>query len=278
MPCVECIGIMLTQRKKRHWIILPAAMVVLLLFFGYALDLSFIENFAMRAMSPFSMATLKVSDGAASAMRAFFDLKDVSAENAALREENRRLLREQALRAELEKENEALRRQVGVESRKEYALVQANIAHFDPLSFSYFATIDKGARDGMKENMPVIMAGDVAFGKIAEVHDGFSRVMLISNAANKVSVATASGSANGVISGVEGSSLRMDLIEKTAEIGEGEMIVTSGLDGAYPRGLVVGWVANVFAPEEGIFKKAAIRPAFENGFTTTVFIITDYLQ
>lgn len=269
---------MLTQRKKKHWIVLPAALVALFLFFGYVFDLSFIESAVMRITTPFSTATLKMSGGAATAVQAFFDLRDVSTENVALREENRRLMSEQARRIELEKENEALRRQIGVESKKDYARIAANIAYFDPLSFSYFAVIDKGARDGVKENMPVVMAGDIAFGKVVEVHEGFSRVMLISNAGNKVSVVTTSGNASGVVSGVEGSALHMDLIEKTAEVSVEEMVVTSGLDGVYPRGLIVGWIKEVMAPEEGIFKQAAIRPAFENGFTATAFIITDYLQ
>lgn len=269
---------MLTQRKKRHWLVLPVALVLLLLFFGYIFDLSFIERAVTRITTPFSATTLKMSGGAASALEAFFDLKDVSAENGVLREENRRLMSEQAQRMDLERENEALRKQIGVEPRKTHARIAANVAYFDPLSFSYFAVIDKGARDGVKENMPVILAGDVAFGKVVEVQAGFSRVMLISNTGNKVSVVTASGSASGVVDGVEGSALRMDLIEKTAEIGTDEMIVTSGLDGTYPRGLVVGWVKEVVAPEEGIFKQATVRPAFESGFTATAFIITDYLQ
>lgn len=270
--------IMLTQQKKRKWVFFPVAMALLLLFLAHVADISFVENAVMKLTSPFTSATLKASNGASMAFQAFFDLKDISAENVALREENRQLASERAQRMGLEKENEALRRQIGVEHRRTYAFTNAEIAHFDPLSFSHFAVINKGARDGMKENMPVIMAGDVVFGKIAEVHEAFSRVMLISNVGNKVSVTTVSGKASGVLAGVEGNALRMDLVEKSAEIGADELVVTSGLDGVYPQGLVVGLVKDVHAPEEGIFKQASIRPAFEGGFTTTVFIITDYLQ
>lgn len=269
---------MLTQRKKRKWIVLPVAMALLLLFFAHVADISPIENAVTILTSPFTAVTLKASDGASMAFQAFFDLKDISAENVALREENRQFARERAQRMDLEKENEALRKQIGVEQKDRRTLVAAQIAHFDPLSFSYFAVINKGTRAGVKQNMPVVMAGDIVLGKIVEAHEEFSRVMLISNIGNKVSVKTATEKASGVLAGVEGKALRMDLIEKSAEIGTDELVVTSGLDGVYPRGLVVGWVKDVIAPEEGIFKQASVRPAFEEGFSTTVFIITDYLQ
>jgi len=266
------------QRKKRTWIIIPVAMALLLLFFARIADLSFVDGIVTKVTAPFTATALKTSDGAASVFQIFFDLKNMSGENAMLREENQRLLSDYAQRMDLEKENEALRRQVGVEQKRQYILLGANVAYFDPLSFSHFAVIDKGSRDGVKEGMPVIMAGDVVFGKVVEAYEGFSRVMLISNSGNRVSVKTASEQATGVLAGMTGNTLRMDLIEKNAEIAPDELVVTTGLDGVYPRGLVVGWVKEVIASQEGIFKQASIRPAFEKGFTATVFIITDYLQ
>lgn len=266
------------RQKKKKWIILPVAMALLLLFFARFFDISPLESIMMQAAYPFTAAALRTSNGAAMAFQAVFDLKNSSAENAALREENQQLAGERAKRMDLEKENDALRKQLGIEPRTQYTLVGARIAGFDPLSFSHYAVIDKGARDGIKENMPVIMAGGVVFGKVTEVHDGFSRVMLVSDAANKVSVKTASEKASGVLSGTQGNALRMDLIEKSADIAADELVVTSGIDNVYPRGLAVGWVKEVVAPQEGIFKQAYIRPAYAEGFTTTVFIITDYLQ
>lgn len=232
----------------------------------------------MRILSPFTAVTIKTSNGAAMVFQTFLDLKNISAENATLREENLQLAGERAQRMDLEKENEALRKQIGVETRKGYALIDARVASFDPLSFSHYAVIDKGSRDGIRENMPVIMAGNIVFGKVVEVHDGFSRVMLVSDPGNKVSVKTASENASGVLAGTQGNTLLMDLIEKNAAIDPEELVVTSGLDDTYPRGLSVGWVKEVNAPQEGIFKQAYIRPAYEEGFVTTVFIITDYLQ
>lgn len=269
---------MLTQRKKRTWAVLPLAGALLLLLLVRITDISFIEDVAIKVMSPFTGLTLTASDGIAGTFRAFSDLKNMSAENSVLREENQALAGERAARSDLEKENEALRRQIGVEQKIPYTLVGARVAYFDPLSFSYSAVIDAGARNGVREGMPVVMAGNIVFGKITEVHEGFSRVMLVSDVGNKVSVKTGSERASGVLSGAQGSALLMDLVEKSAEMNEGELVVTSGLDGVYPRGLAVGWVKEVIASQEGIFKQAAVRPAFESGFASTVFVITDYLQ
>jgi len=80
------------------------------------------------------------------------------------------------------------------------------------------------------------------------------------------------------LAGSSGSILIMDLIEKDAPLEEGDLIVTSGLDGTYPKNLIVGRVQEVVSQEEGIFKQAYIKPAYADFANTKLFVIVDYLR
>lgn len=252
---------------------LAGVAITLLIFVARAGNTAPFENIVLRATTPVTATALHAWRSVAALGLTAVDMKNVGTEVAVLREENQRLQTEAALRAELARENEALRVQLGIAKNRSRVLLDADVIAFDPLSFTQYAVINRGARDGVKAQMPVIMPGDVVFGKIANVHETTAEVMLISDSKNKVSAKTVSEKASGVLGGSRGGALLLDLIEKSAELSVDELVVTSGLDGVYPRGLIIGTVIKVIAEEEGIFQQAHLRPAYEEIFPATVFVI-----
>lgn len=261
-------------RNNRKWIIAAVAMIALLIFFARAGNTEPFENIVVRATNPLTANALSAWHAVAGLGTAVSDIKNAGEEVAALREENRRLRDESVERAGLVLENTALRTQLGVAALRSRVLMDAEVIAFDPLSFTHYATINRGARDGVRVHMPVIMPGDVVFGKITTVHETTSEVMLITDGNNKASGMTVSGGASGVLGGAKGSTLSLDLIEKSATISLGELIVTSGLDGVYPRGLIIGQVAKIISQEEGIFQQAHLSAAYTETLPQTVFVIT----
>lgn len=262
------------SHKKKKWIMLAAAMIALLIFFARAGSVMPFENIIVRATAPLAASALYVWRAITALGLTAIDMKNAGEEVAALREENQRLQAEAAQRAEFARENESLRVQLGVDMARSRILVDADVIAFDPLLFTHYAVINRGARDGMRAQMPVIMPGDVVFGKIENVHETTSEVMLIADSDNKVSGTTVSHNASGVLGGVKGGVLLFDLIEKSAALAEGELVVTSGLDGVYPRGLIIGWVLKTISQEEDIFQQAHLRPAYAKALPSTVFVIT----
>lgn len=265
---------MAISHKKKKLIMLAAAMALLLLFFARAGTTASLENIMMRATAPFAASALYAWRSIAALGLAVMDMRNAADEVAALRKENQRLQAEVARRAELTHENEALRVQLGVSAARSHMLLEADVIAFDPLSFTHYAVINRGARDGVRAQMPVIMPGNVVFGKIENVHETTAEVMLVTDSNNKVSGITVSHSASGVLGGVLGGTLLLDLIEKNAELSQGELVVTSGLDGIYPRGLIIGRVEKIILQEEEIFQQAYLRPAYVEMFPSTVFVIT----
>ncbi|MBI5913256.1 rod shape-determining protein MreC [Candidatus Azambacteria bacterium] len=264
--------------KKKKWIMLAVAMILLLIFFARAGTTAPFENIMVRATAPLAASALYAWHTVAGFGMTAADMKNAGAEVAALREENQRLQAEVVRQAELARENEALRAQLGVDAARSRTLVDAEVIAFDPLSFTNYAVINRGSRDGVKEQMPVIMPGDVVFGKITNVHETTSEVMLITDSDNKVSGTTISQNASGVLGGAKGGTLVLDLIEKSAAIALGELVVTSGLDGVYPRGLIIGRVLKIISEEEGIFQQAQLKAAYAETLPSTVFVITGQRQ
>lgn len=257
---------------------LSVAMIVLLIFFAWAGNTAPFKNIMVRATAPLAANALYAWYAVTALGMTAVDIKNAGAEGAALREENRRLQAEVVQQAELVRENEALRAQLGVAAARSRTLINAEVIAFDPLSFTNYAVINRGARDGIRAQMPVIMPGDVVFGKIKSVRETTSEVMLIADSDNKVSGTTISQSASGVLGGVKGGALFLDLIEKSAAIVQGELVVTSGLDGVYPRGLIIGRVTKIISEEEGIFQQAYLTAAYAETLPSTVFVITGQRQ
>mgnify|MGYP001576008425 FL=1 len=265
---------MKAPRNKKKWIMISTVMIALLIFFARIGNTAPFENGIARATAPFTASAAYAWRTASGLGMTAFDMKNAREEVGVLREENQQLQETVMKNAELARENEALRAQLGVGAARARTLVDAKLIAFDPLSFTHYAVINRGARDGVREQMPVIMPGDVVFGKIKNVHETTSEVMLITDNENKVSGVTASDTASGVLAGMQGGALLLDLIEKSAVISPDELVVTSGLDGVYPRGLIIGTIIKIISQEKGIFQQAHLTPAYENTLPSIVFIIT----
>lgn len=257
---------------------IAGALAVLFIFFGMAFGSSFFENAALKVLSPLTSIMVRATDALAGVLGAAGNIRNGFGENERLKRENEELVGLRGQYEDLKKENELLRSQLQLAPERQLTFIEANVASFDPLSASAFVLIDKGVQDGIGEGMPVVRPGNVLVGKVAKAYDRSAHVMLLADKANKVSIKSVSKDTTGVLAGAEGNLLRMDLIEKNAPLDEGELVVTSGLDGFYPKSLIVGWVTDVLAEEEGIFKQAHVRPAYSGFSHTQVFVISDYLR
>lgn len=266
------------SHKKKRGAVAAGILGLLIVAGGFMFDAAQFENVILRAAAPFTSVMMKATDWFAEVFRIIARIKDGYAENQYLKEENRRLIGIEGAYEDLKKENNLLRAELGVLSHKAISLISAGVVSFDPLSLSHFILIDKGARDGIAVGMPVVRSGNVLAGKIAKTYFAFSQALLITEKENKVSVKSATRDASGVLSGAAGNLLLMDFIEKKALLSIGDLVITSGLDGVYPKNLVIGWVQEVKENEENIFKQAYIRPAYAGFAHTQAFVISDYLR
>lgn len=119
--------------------------------------------------------------------------------------------------------------------------------------------IDRGSRDGLKINDPVITPAGLV-GKILTVSQRFAQVHLLNDRFFRASGRLQRSRVDGIVRWEEGDLCLLDHIPKRVEVVIGDTVVTSGLGKLYPPGIPIGVVATV-QDAEGIFKQIQIKPA-----------------
>ncbi len=142
-------------------------------------------------------------------------------------------------------------------------------------------TINRGLADGVAENMAVISHENVVYGRVLAVYANVSEVALISNSSSVLNVKIQNSNPltvpiYGAVKGSSGFSAYLDLVSSDAELKEGDLLVTSGLEGIFPKDLLVGSVLSINKNDAKAFQTASIRPFFDVKNIDTLFVVTGY--
>jgi len=188
------------------------------------------------------------------------------------RDENRRL--QERVRT-LEIQLEATQQQIGEASRLREILELRPILPFPTMTAQVIAregvpwfrniTIDKGQKDGVALNAPVLGVGGV-MGRVVSVGPTAAKVQLLLDRDCGVGVRIERSRTTAVVAGQVAfsdsgtSELLMKYVPVLADVAVGDVVVTSGLDQIYPKGLVVGRVRSV-GKGSGLFKEVAVQPS-----------------
>jgi rod shape-determining protein MreC len=132
------------------------------------------------------------------------------------------------------------------------------------------ATIDKGTSDGLKPDMAVISPAGVV-GRIILPTSRAAKIQLLIDRDAAAGAVTERGRAQGVVVGT-GTSLRMDHVPGTADIKVGDRVVTSGIEGIYPKGFEIGQIESI-ERRAGEFSAVIIRPAVEFSSVEAVLVV-----
>ena len=188
-------------------------------------------------------------------------LGSMASENETLRRENSELRSEIILLREAQIENETLRRELNFKSTvPSYQLLSAEVIGHDPNNLLEYLVIDRGSEDALQVGMPVL-TNEGLVGRISEVSAGSSKVMLITDSSSSVSALIQSSRATGIVQGYPGGELLMRYIPQGDDIAPGDIVITSGLGGNFPKRLVIGQVVSVENADVQMFQEARLVPA-----------------
>ena len=190
-----------------------------------------------------------------------------------LREENEKLTSKVAELSEAEKTAERLQELVGLQSTYKLASTAARIIGSDGDAWSGNVVIDKGSSSGFEPGMPVCGAGGV-IGQIIEVSPTTSTVRLITDERSGVSAMVQSSRAQGMLQGQADGTLRLSYISSDAEVKEGDIIITSGIGGTFPKGLPLGTVASVERASNAVYYTIVVRAASTSENNEEVLVVT----
>lgn len=131
-------------------------------------------------------------------------------------------------------------------------------------------TIDKGTADGLGADMAVIAPAGVV-GRVITPTARAAKVQLLIDRNAAAGALVERSRAQGVAIGT-GGALRLDYVSGTADVQVGDTVVTSGIDGIYPKGFVVGQIESI-ERGQGVFGAIAIRPAVDFSSLEAVLIV-----
>ncbi|HSR12660.1 MAG TPA: rod shape-determining protein MreC, partial [Thermodesulfobacteriota bacterium] len=184
-----------------------------------------------------------------------------------LREENNRL-REALLTDERLKKLEAW--QVQSSRPAQVARVYAR----GPSTWFKTVLVNKGEKDGVKKEMAVVTSEGVV-GRVIESSGDTAKVLLVSDANSAVDVLVQGSRAQGILEGKIDDVCIIKYVQKNEEIQVGDRVITSGLGGVFPKGLMVGTVTAVDRKRPGIFQHVEVAPAVDLSKIEEVLILTD---
>jgi len=198
-------------------------------------------------------------------------LKYLKEENQKLRDENRILKSKNFEFRELKLQNERFRKLLNFAEEGPYNTISANVIAGSPsLLRTEFLVIDKGTADGIKEGMPVTTQDGIV-GRVYIAGKNSSQIMLITDPISAVDAIVQRTRARGIVKGNINDCI-MQYLENNFEIENGDKIISSGKDGYYPKGIVIGRVKKIDA--SGGMYSAIVIPEVSINSLEEVLVIT----
>ena len=234
-----------------------------------------IQSVAFGAFAGIQRGTASVGDTFRGIWSQYFALRSAARENDALK---RRILE---LEAELQQEQAAAARArtmeelLALRATEKLPTITARVIAGNPSPGSLTVTIDRGTADGVAVDMPVIAARGVVGRVIAPIAPRAATVQLLTGRNAAAAVSFERSGTGGIVVGGAASDppMRAEYVPALAEVQVGERVFTSGQDGIYPAGYLVGSVERVTRGATGPEREIAIRPSVDFSHIDLVFVM-----
>lgn len=203
---------------------------------------------------------------------AILNIKRLKESNAVLTNENLGLYGNSAKLKELEGENAFLREGLNISKKFTETRLAAVIGRDFENNRSFL--INKGSKDDIEIGMTVVGIGETAIGKIVYISPNTAKVQTILDTQSRIGAVTLNTKISGLVRGL-GSDIIFDLIAKDKKPETDELVISSGTDGIWPRGLILGKIKEIKSADNQIFNSANIGLFLDFRDFNDVFIIVN---
>ncbi len=259
-------------KRKILNFVLP--LILALIFFSLsssrARSASWYESAVLNLLSPIQGAFSFMSRELGNVWDKYFYLVEVSEQNKELIKDNARLHGRLIRLQEAKEENQRLRSLLDYKKAISYPTIVAKVIANDPRADFKSITINKGVKHGIQPLMPVIGSRGLV-GHVGKVTSYYSQILLIIDPNSAVDVLDQRSRAAALLMGTANQTelktgtylSRLEYLRRISDIKENDIVVTSGFDQIYPRGIPVGTIHNIVESKYGVFQEAEVVP-FEN--------------
>ena len=270
------------KNPRRKWWLLLVVLVSVFCIVFFAANGRFRVPVSSRAvslvLSPFQSAVGWVCTQVTYLESEVWDFLTLHEQNKMLRNEVTQLRVQNLQAQEYASENTRLREMLDYKNTAtQFDLKAARVIGRESATWSSMIVINRGTVDGVHEDMPVVTPKGLV-GRVVEAGPNSSKVQLIIDPRSSVGtlVQRPESRVNGIVEGDPDNPTmpRMVNIPKTADVQEGDVIVTSGFGGVFPKGLVVGIVSQLKIDTGGLLQVAILEPAVDFQKLEDVMVIT----
>jgi rod shape-determining protein MreC len=233
---------------------------------------------ALSVFSQVQIGASRLFGGVRHVWDGYFALRGAHEENQRLKEEVGALeLRLQQMQA-LARRGAQLEQVLGVREQTSLRTLAANVIALDATGIFWTVTIDRGSSDGVRSDMAVIAPQGVV-GRVVDspALEAAKVQLLVDRNAGAGAVIERTGAGGVVVGNDSNPPLQMDFVANLADVKVGDRVVTSGLDGIYPPGFVIGHVEKA-QDGQGLYKHIEIRPVVDFRALGTVLVVLEAPQ
>ncbi|MGO9534954.1 MAG: rod shape-determining protein MreC [Syntrophobacteraceae bacterium] len=263
-------------RRLRAALLVLISITVFLYIFSLNFRTHYRMDFLQRSVTETVSPPIQLFGRIFSAFEEFFRdyiwLKKLRGENESLKRELIELESKLTSYQEAYVENQRLRRLLDFKTMIRAETVPAQVIMHDLTGWFQTLMIDKGFRDGVAPDMPVVNDEGV-IGRILDVSDRHSRVLLITDQGSSVDAIDQRNRVRGILSGKDANGCILKYIRGNLDIKEGDLVITSGKDGIYPKGLRLGFVQAAYKDPVDLFQKIDVKPLVRMSALEEVLII-----
>jgi rod shape-determining protein MreC len=215
-------------------------------------------------LNPFVYLISLVSKSVENVWGNYIFLVGVEKENQMLREQADKFSLENSILSEKLVQLDNLNKLLQFRDVYDFNTIAANVIGWNIDGYISYLTIDRGERDGIKVNDPIVSANGLV-GKVSRTYYGTSQVVALYYHDFSVSVLNSRTRVVGVMKGDGHGGLYVDYYDRLDDVRVGDRLVTSGLSASqiYPKGISVGVVKDIISPPTGLFQKLVVTSSVD---------------
>lgn len=262
-------------RSRSGFIFILIAIVLLGILLRFTGNLGLVEDTTFGVLAPLQIIMIDATNGVNNLFGGFQSVNELRAQVKQLQEQLNTSTLDTVRLRELENENAELRAQLEYKQENpDYLLSgatvleenenRARVLGQEPSALANFVIIDQGREEGVEVGMPAVTPAGLV-GRVLAVGAHWARVQIISDTGSSVNAVVQDTRATGIVQGQgRGSDLLvMRFLPLGDSVQEGDVILTSGISGAFPKRLVIGQVVQVNRRDTDLFTEALVRPSVD---------------
>ncbi len=233
-----------------------------------------ITRLLSHSVKPLQRALHAVGSATRNLQLNYVGIKDLWNENVNLKVRVAELTAENNQLLEAKLGNDRLKELLEVKTRILRETVAATVMINSASSWFRTITVDKGSAAGIHQGMAVITPSGVV-GKVVSADETTAKVLLLTDHNSGLDIITQRTRARGIVSGsVDGGPI-VKYLGRNKDVRPGDRLITSGLDGTFPKGLLVGTIVDIEAEPPGLFQRVRVSLAVNPLVMEEVLFISD---